>query len=67
MANYRACFLNDDGQVLDETTFRALSRNEAIEIAERLAEKATADCSGYEVWRGETKVAHRGVRGASPD
>lgn len=67
MAKFRACFLAEDGRLLGETTFTALWRNDAVEIAARLAEAAAADCSEYEVWRGATKIAHRSFRHPSPE
>jgi hypothetical protein len=33
----------------------------AVAMAELVAGDAAPDCCGYEIWRGQTKVAHRAI------
>jgi hypothetical protein len=61
MAKFKIVLFRDDGHTLNEMIVVALWRQDAIDMAERVAVDAAAECCGYEVWRGATKVAHRAV------
>jgi hypothetical protein len=60
MAEYRVCLKARDGRTIAERSVKAIRNYEAVEIAKGLADARNG--VGYEVWRGDRKIAHRTPR-----
>jgi len=59
MARFKVLLVGKDGSQVGELTVDALWSSDAVALAERAAEDLPAQTCGYEVWRGQRKIARR--------
>jgi hypothetical protein len=59
MAAFKIHLLNRDGKIVESKIVRAVRHYEAIEKATLMCSSLVTWCSGYEVWRGERRIARR--------